>query len=332
MDLLTDAPSTPPADSSPAPISGQAVLDALSDTERQSWEQTGELPVKDAPADSSPAVPDAQAASTEAPAPPASEAGTPKTKGAESRKAELHAEIQTLLQQRAQLREELARQSPPPKPDVRASSPAPVSDAPLLKDFTARIGQDFETYEDANQAFLDARDDYRSTVQQRAAAQERYRQEVDTAVRTFAERRDAAIKADPQWSEKVAPSLLHLKPHFLEPDVPRRPDHDLAEGILLSEHAPKVMEYLTAHPETLKTLLQSPAYAIYRELGRIEAALTSPVPPPAETSPVPKPLSSAPPPPVVLGTKPSVTDQDWEAAVKRGDFSAYERAMNATGA
>lgn len=330
MDLLTDTP-TPPAESSPAPVSGQSVLDALNPADRLTYEQTGEIPApKDAPADSSPAAPDAQAGSTEPKAPPASEPGTPKTKGADARKAELHAEIQTLLQQRAQLREEIARQSQRPPDANTASSPAPASDAPRLKDFTARIGvpNGFEDYEDANQAFLDARDEYRVREHHRVQAQAQYHGQVEDARRTFADRRTKAIEADPQWSEKVAPAILNLRPHFEEPEgTPRRPDHDIAEGIVLSEVGPQVMVYLTEHPEIVGRLLQSPSYAIYRELGRIEAALTPSVPPPAD-KPVPKPLSSAPPPPVVLGTKPSVLEEDWKTAVTRGDFSAYERAMN----
>lgn len=330
MDLLTDTP-TPPAESSPAPVSGQSVLDALNPADRLTYEQTGEIPApKDAPADSSPAAPDAQAGSTEPKAPPASEPGTPKTKGADARKAELHAEIQTLLQQRAQLRDEIAQRTPRPPDAPPASSPAPVSDVPQLKDFIARVGiaEGFETYEDAQQAFLDARDTYRAREHQRVQAQVAYANQVQEAVRTFADRRAKAIEADPTWSEKVAPSILNLKPHFSEPPgTPRRPDHDLAEGIVLSEHAPQVMAYLTEHPEVFSRLLQSPTYAIYRELGRIEAALTPSVPPPAD-KPVPKSLSSAPPPPVVLGTKPSVLEEDWKTAVTRGDFSAYERAMN----
>lgn len=337
MDLLTDT-LTPPADSSPAPVTGQAVLDGLNAAERLSWEQTGDIPARppaDAPADSSPAPSGEQTASTEAIKQPVSEAGTPpekKGKGAESRKPELHAEIQALLEQRRAIRDELAQlqrqRTPQTQADAQPAS-SPVSDgAPRLKDFTSQIGVTYETYEDATEAWARADQAHQSAQAHRATVEVARAQEQQSAVNGFHRQMADARQADPQFDAGVSPSVMNLRPLFAEPPgTPRRPEHDLAEGILVSPKAPQLVRRLSDHPDEFAALLRSPnPFVLYRELGRIEASLSTAVPPPVD--PAPKSLSSAPPPPVTLGTKPSVAPEAWRDAVARGDFSAYEREMN----
>ncbi len=335
MDLLTDTP-TPVADSSPAPISGQSTLDNLNHADRQTYELTGEIP--DVTAESSPAAPDDQAASTEAPVAPASEPGTPTkpAKGADARKEQLRVEIETqarearvLREENAALRREREALSRPPDVPPAASSPAAVPDGkPLLKEFVAAVGEKFESYEDAQQAWLDATSEW-STAQARKAQYASAQQtEIQLTVNGFQQRLSETVKADPQFWHAIDPEVVALKPLFNEPaGTARRASHDLAEGILLSDHSTAVMRYLSDHPDERRAILSSPNPAsVYRALGRIEATVSD-APPPA-AKPAPKSLSTAPPPPVVLGTKPSAPSEDWKDAVSRGDFSAYERAMN----
>ena len=95
-----------PADSAPATVDA---LDSLSKTERDQWELTGEFPVTSTsptPADSDPATPVDQAASTDAHDQPDSEPGEPGRQNAGTRKAQLAQEIQDLLAERAALRQE----------------------------------------------------------------------------------------------------------------------------------------------------------------------------------------------------------------------------------
>ncbi len=127
-------------------------LGSLSDAQLDSWRLTGELPAATLPVSttegSTPPEPAAQAASTDASAPPVSETGTPARPNAETRKAALKAEIDTLLQERARLRGELdgirsgtERRAPDAQPAASSPAPrptAPVAGFPTLDEFYAQ--------------------------------------------------------------------------------------------------------------------------------------------------------------------------------------------------
>lgn len=313
------------ADSSPA---AEITLDSLSPSDLASWRQTGQFPT-DAAADSSPAVVDAPPASTEASPAPASEPGPPAKKGAETRKAELAAEIQDLLRQRAELRRDLT--TPPPAPDVSAaSSPAPARDAdkPTWATFEDQIGTTYATWGAAQDAFSDARDAWRDR-QQSVVAQ------VQTVEHTASQRIQAFVAETPDFWARVSPDVGTLQPLSIarlnNPQLVRSPRHDIAEVVVTSEFTPQWMLHLSEHPDVLQSLLTLPSpEAVYRVMGRIEATFATPPQVSEPAAPVPvTPVSSAPPPPTTLGTKPGAPRDEVDAALAAGDFSAYRRAMNA---
>lgn len=166
---MLDSSATPdaqPAASSPAPaVSPSSVsLDSLNETELQAWRMDGKLPTErqaaTPPADSSPATPEiAQAASTDAPRPAASEPATP-AKGAEARIPELLKHRKDALEraERAERRAAELEARLQPKPDVTpaVSSPAPAG---LVKPDPESF-----TYGTSDPAYLEALTDYRWSV------------------------------------------------------------------------------------------------------------------------------------------------------------------------
>lgn len=318
-----------PVESSPT-----ITLESLTPSERLTWRETGNFPERsDAAAASSPATPETSpAASTEAHPAATSEVAPPAKKGAESRKAELKAEIDDLLRQRAELRRDLT--TPPPVPDVRAaSSPAPVvsTDKPTLKAFVDQIGTAFDSWEAAHEAFADARDAWKDAQ----LARERHTASEQTRLTSVAEEWrqavDVTVAADPDIWSKV-PGLAECVPlsvaRLRDPQVQRSPTHDIAEVMVTSPHKADWLRYFSANPQVFPSLLraQSPEQ-VYREMGRIEATFTAQAPRTDSSVPVP-PVSSAPAPPPTLGSNPTTATSEVEAALQRGDFRAYRAAMN----
>lgn len=336
--------STPLADSSPAPAdTGQSVLNRLSPEQRQSWERTGEIPDLTPAAESSPAPSGTQTGETSPHAPPASETGTPAPKGAKlkARSTELDKDIADLnakLAERARLRQQLGADTMPVQTPSPASSPG--TGKPTLKAFTDQIGETYDSYEAAVEAFQDARDAFRESEQVRVTEQRAYQQEVQRVATTFSQQIADAELSNPEFRASIAPELWHLKPFVAE--VPndkgqmpsRTAQHDLAEAVMTSSHGPQLLQHLSAHQDVYRSILASPnPLAVYRAIGRIEASFSTSVP--AEPPPPVKqdaaavpPITKAPPPPVTLGKKPSEPEEAWRDAVARGDFSAYERTQN----
>jgi hypothetical protein len=320
-----------PAESSPAAevdlLGPMPDLDAMSAPDRDAWRLTGKVPSRDtaspdpsSPAESTPAEPAAQAASTDAKDPPASEPGKPAKRNAETRKAELQAEIEGLLRQRAELRASVA---PPaqtrPQDAPAASSTASETDADEFPDFDAWLqaheGKSYEAY---------TRDLARHVFAQERAQQERER-EIVTRVSTFKDQTEAAVKEDPQFWQSLDPEIVNLRPvDALGPGEPVTPRNVLAQAILDSEMAPKLLRHLSDHPDELALVDRMTPAAVVRYVGRIEGA-SSVVTPPVSPKPI---VTSAPKPPTTLGTKPAAPSNDLDDAVARGDFASYREKAN----
>ena len=339
--MVDSATDTPP------PVPTQADLSAFSSKDRDTWLLTGEVPTpnvsavepdaparkSDGPPDSSPAELAAQATSTDVPPSPASEPGTPKKANAETRKAELAAEIQALLKQRDEVKASLAaapRSTAPP--DVQAdSSPAapPVSldsliDAPdvtqpFLKEeaFYAQFPEatvaDYVRYAASYQAERVA---FRQAAGQRLRSREAY----------FAERAAQASEVAPDALTKLPPDVVNAMPVDLLPagTTPGLWNYAVQE-ILNAAEPGRLLAHLADHPEVVQQIAQttSPRETI-RTIAQIEARLGTSVIP----SPAVKTATSAPPPPVTLGSKPSIPSDEIDEALATGDFRKYRAAMN----
>lgn len=272
-------------------------------------------------ADTAPAKPVDQAASTDATPKAASEPAKPKDKGAKARSAELDpeiAELQEKLRLRKMLREELDRG----RDDKPAeSSPAPVK--ATQKEFARframpdapKIG-DFEAFEDwsvemsvfvAGKRLEEFSEEFsRKQKQDYDAGQFRDAQSQFDAkgVEAFPDFRDvltAAAQSGRRWPEHVTRKVFtHADGPAIAYALAQAKDDDalyqrIADPVDFGEY---VGEFLAARkaPSKKSTL-----------------------------SAVPK----TPEPPVVLGSRPHDTTDPEQAAVAAGDFSSFEAALMA---
>lgn len=316
------------AGSSPAPVDTD--LAALSPVERNEWRMTGKLPDSTSPAESSPAAPVEQAASTDAIDQPVSETGAP-SKG-ESRKEQLAAEIQDLLAKRHTARDEWSQfeqwkasrtQTPPAAP-----SPAPQAS-------TAATFPDFATWAEKQpdgsyEQYLDERSDFRAEQrsQQQQAKERATAEQTTKATRAqgFSSRLKDAVTADPQFMSKLSPQIAGLVPlDALEPGQPMTPWNVIGQEILISPIGPVLMRHFSEHPEELTDLATLSPDGIVRRMGKLEARLETAQAP--AVRPV-KTVTDAPPPPQTLGRRPALPVDDAADAVARDDFRAFRDSAN----
>lgn len=327
----------PSAESSTAPLLSEAVA-ALSPSDRAQWKLTGELPTtsRTTDADSSPAEPDVQAAEIAATHSADSEpAPSKKTRGnADTRKAELQAEIDALLKRRAELRSEVDRPAPPASAkgtDAKAeSSPAPdakslaeiirtpdISKPPMDEEaFWAKHPEaklaDFNRYLARYEMLWDRADQARTATEQ--SGRDRYQSSFTKA-----------LEADPELREKIPEPMLKANPVISDRSGPL--DFAAAE-IQDSEHGAAMWNYLGDHPDEVERLqtMRTPA-AVIRAMARIEAKVsdsTSPKP----TATTKSRISSAPPPMTSLGRKNAAPANEALAAVADGDVRRFMDVEN----
>jgi len=336
------------------PTAYSDAVSALSPEAKQAWRLTGELPqaktsdaVEDASAapastesteaDSSPAAPDAQDVSTDTAPPPASEPGTPKKANAETRKAQLNAEIKALLDQKAALQAELASSPhrPPVTPDVSAaSSPAQpdkpslasVINAPDLSKPILTAGQFYEQFDDATAddfilyasrfQTLKTLDDIRAS-QTRADRQSAFSKAIQTATTEH-----------PDLLTKLPQPLQYAPPvDLLEPGQVAGPLNYVMQEVCQADSPSAVLRYLADHPEQIVALqaTRNPLETV-RMMGQITARVSTPSVP---THPVVKTTTSAPAVPSTLGSRPAVPVDEAKAAVMAGNTRRYNEIMNA---
>jgi len=261
---------------------------------------------------------------------PASEPGAASGhKGnADTRKAELQAEIQALLKQRAELRQTVPAASPqPPVKAEPASHPAPKAEGePQLADFEAHP----EQYPDPYAAFVEARADWRaSQAIAKALAADRETRQRETVERETRDRAgalqakiNAAMAADPSLKDTILFDQFDAVPtSLLVAGEAASPQNDLAEALLDADQPTDLMRYLSDQPKDFAELLASPGpRAFWRALGRIEGRMSAP------KRPVPKTITDAPAPPLTVGTRHESIDT-LESALKSGDQAAYNAEM-----
>ena len=323
----TDAVVASSATDTPAPVSALehalAAGDQASYSAARQAERLGK-PLEPFIPDSASGQPSEKAADTAASVKPASETGDPSGSGhqgnAETRKAELRAEIDALLKQRADLRRETA--PPAAAQALPASQPAPKAEGePQYADFEA----DPATYPDPYAAWMDARFEWRAAqAEARAtrAVEERLQQEASTRelkqrTSTLQSRIDAAVTADPTLRERILSDQFDAVPSSLLQDAPPMPQNDLAEALLNFEQPADLMAYLSEQPKELALLLTSPDRGMFREhLGAIKARMGAP------KRTAPKTITDAPTPPSTVGTR-HESGTSLDVALKTHDQAAY---------
>lgn len=254
---------------------------------------------------------------------------------------ELDADIEAIrerLRIRHALREEL-NQKPTTADAPPASEPAQPTkaewqryrqhpDAPKVEDFDA-----YEDFVAAQSVFVA---DQRFEERQRAhAADQRSRErltETEQTISTFRERAKAARDADPDFDQKVDPGLMELVPAFaLRPNEPVRPANVLMQECVKSEAAPALLVHFST-PEGQKDWQRIAAASTPAEMlkafGRVEARFLSDGPSAAARAAASS-VSSAPEPPTTLGRRPPASPDRAAAAIKAGDYGAYQAAADA---
>jgi hypothetical protein len=306
---------------------------------------TGTLPAPPdpsvAPADSTPAEPAAQVASTEASPPVVSETAT-SGETPETRKDKTEKRFQELLADRAdwrtraqRLEQQLAdlHAARTPTPDAQpSSSPAVVPLAQIIQ--RPDIGQPLLTDTDFYARYPEATaGDFTRYVTRYELVhdrQERARTDaITTRLTTYQTQVQAAVKDNPQFLESLHPRVASLMPAevAISRGLPVTAEHVIGQAIITAADAPALMTHFSAHPDEIDRIAALGSEAqIVREIGRIEARLSTP--PPASPSPQ-KTTSTAPPPSPPLGSRPAQPVNGKEAALAARDFLRYRAEANA---
>ncbi len=190
-----------------------------------------------------------------------------------------------------------------PKPEAKVES----SDKPKLADFVAKAGKDGLTYEDAQEQWSDAVEDWRDKrreTQKREADAKTHREEFERGIATRAaaakakyEDWDTATQGDSATGQGVIYSAPMLQYIAEEPD-----------GFDVAYHLAKNPDEMTR----IKGLSQARQIA---ELGKIGDSLNNTAPP---EKPKPTPISRVPAPPRTMSgseapaTKPLSESRDFE--------------------
>lgn len=239
-----------------------------------------------------------------------------------------------------------------PKPVARTEpAPAPVVAAPSK----AERFQSFQDYVVKNpeatlEDYLEARDEHRDQARERSVAQQTEAQRMAEHEGTRTERARTALKdrttTDPAFLTKVNPRILEFKSiaDSQAAGVPVTPGSLVLEEMLGSEHFLSYVDYFTEHPDALATLEAVPSHLatlpprqraqehgrwIVRQMGKLETTLTPAATAAADEPPPPpklKTVSSAPPPPTEIGRRATTPADPIAAAVKSGDYAAFEQA------
>lgn len=341
-----------------APVASPAAPALLSPQEmtKDQWQEsklTGKFPTKDAPsatADSSPAEPAEQAASTDASSEAVSDAAAPVKAGKPRRNADTR--VQELLAERAAERrraddlqrrlEALERQ---PKQDAKAD-PSPAATKAEWQRFAelpdAPKEDAFDKYGDYTAAMAlfiaDKRFEERDQQSQQRTQFEAREREVETIHATARDRAATYFEQHPDAKAKVSPELLAIPPlSTLDPrtvdEMKQSPEgvamlrgHWLLDRVLESDVPGPLLVHFSGEQgqRDWQRLVALPsAAAVTRALGSIEARLSSGSPAPVHTS------SSAPAPPTTLGKRPGGPVDELKAAQDSGDFRRFKAAYNA---
>jgi hypothetical protein len=308
--------------------------ESMTDAQRAKWLETGELPTPEkeesAPSESAgdePETPLATDGETNESTQDESRERKPK-KGAESRKAQLSAEIQDLLAKRAKAREEYEAELAEleaARAKKQAKSPDASGEPPASGDTFDEPEpeppneDDFEDLESLRKAEREYERKARAWEARRAVFEERRRQtqQADQQRRQAAEQRLAQ-----EWAQKVQQAKARYKDFeqvAFNEKLPLNPK--AVERIPRMTHGADVLHYLGSHPDQAAELARLGPDDTVLALADIERAI-------ATTLPKTKTVTGALPPPPEIGGSKTTPDDPVEAALSAGDFARYQELMN----
>lgn len=189
---------------------------------------------------------------------------------------------------------------------------------PRLKDFLGK----HEEYEEALEAWMDARDAERERQSQEREFQTEQEQRIEKHVTGFRERMQKAQAADPDLLQRIDPRLLALSTSFQAAEKGQQagPAEMLADLYTSSEWGPEVLIHLSAHEEDVVRLLKSESpTALIREFGRLEAKVARETETPAPSAPR-RTVSNAPPPLQPVSTSATETEPDLYGEISYDEF------------
>lgn len=154
--------------------------------------------------------------------------------------------------------EEARREAAELRRRIQAQPQAQGEDDPEPKE------ENFEVYRDfvKAQSRWEARQEFKAAMeaQQEAARRVEISRQMEKARETFSTRLQEA--GGQEFLDKISPDVLNISS-----------DTPLGVAIRDSEMAPKVMEYLTEHPEAFQALSGLHPAHVFREIGKIEGKL-----------------------------------------------------------
>jgi hypothetical protein len=214
--------------------------------------------------------------------------------------AEAKRERDALAAEKARLEAELAELRKPP---AAPSQPTPRPGTQADGDPEPQEDQ-FENYRDyvKAQARWEARQEFAARQQEAHQREQAVRIEaaLEKRVTGFREKIETFAKADPTFAERVSPEILDLKPlSMLERGERPTVWNAIAEEIVGSADAPRLMLHLSEHPDDLQRLATLGPRDLVREIARIETrldAVTAGAAPPAvsKAKPPVRPVTGSP--------------------------------------
>ena len=195
-------------------------------------------------------------------------------------------------------------QAPPP-PAAQAAAPKPTPDQ-------------FDDYGSYIEALTDwkASDQVRKALSERdqAEQQRQQAQQQDQRAKTWAERQESTRKAMPDYDEVLASADTPVAPH-------------LVDLLLDSDHGPAIAYHLAKHPNEAQRLNGLSPLGAARELGRLEASLSTKAAS-AQAAPV-KPISQAPAPVRPISASASSGSTKSPSDMSQSEYEAWRKTQGA---
>lgn len=230
---------------------------------------------------------------------------------AETRKQELAAEIQTLLDKRAALRAEIEA-----KPDDKRN-PSPAGNEqpdpnvrPVKPDLDA-----FENHVDYEMALEKYHEDLGAFAARQVLARERAEAERAENAKAFQSRLEETRKKYADFDEAMD------KPFFQSPAI--------AEAITTMTEGLDLAYHFANHPEDAERIGKLPAPRQMYELGVLASKLSAPAQTASPAAPTKPKVPSAPPPPTVLTGRNTGPADESAAALASGDVGRFMELENA---
>ena len=182
---------------------------------------------------------------------------------------------------------------------------------------------DFHTYEEFTEALAEWK--FNENIQKLESNRRMEAIERETAHRfsSFEKKIKEHMDADPTFKDRISPDVLNLRPlSAMAPGEPRGPLNALAEHFLVSEVAPKLIEYFSEHEDELQRFSTLHPLRFGVELGKVEERLSVG----SSTATAPVEMSKAKPPVRPVTGGPPIVDKDLPDDAPFEKFFVHENA------